>query len=51
VIVRTWPVTSTSIAARTLGGGFRIFGCGVVFAGTAGGAVSDLRMLMALRSL
>jgi hypothetical protein len=36
VIVRTWPVTSASIAALTFGGGFRIFGCGTV--GIAGGA-------------
>jgi hypothetical protein len=34
-----------------LGGGFRILGCGIVVVGTAGGAVSDLRIFMALRSL
>jgi hypothetical protein len=50
LIVRTWPVTSASIAALTFGGGFRVFGRGVVVAGTAGDTVG-LCMLMAPRSL
>jgi hypothetical protein len=40
----------SSMAWRTFLGMGRTFRCGVV-AGTAGGAVSDLRMLMVLRSL